>query len=402
MDIWNSELVQSIRNDLNHGHCCFCDECGLKRFINEHDPIPKQPQILQVLPRIFFEPTVLCNLSCFQAVCNKESGIVSTREIPQYPFEKFIELIDEIGKNLIRLDFFNYGDPMVHPQAIDMIEYLKKNYPHIYLYISTNGLMLNKNKIARLATAAVDEITFSVDGADQQTYEKYRCGGNYSQVLENMTAMVQQKQSLGREVPFINWRYILFNWNDQGKQMRKAVKTAEKIGIDRFTWEITDHPEIAVSKKYQPGTRGWKKIFYAIWDSNDIGSAIKSRQYLASLKSRQKKVNMSIGKPLILPIKVKNTGGTFWHKHTFSGRRIIRLGAQLYDQNQNLLNLNYARSFLNNDMQAKQSDWINIELPPLEQSGNYWLKFDMVSEGIDWFEHGGSTVLWMSLWVNPD
>jgi len=33
---------------------------------------------------------------------------------------------------------------------------------------------------------------------------------------------------------------------------------------------------------------------------------------------------------------------------------------------------------------------VAIEIPPLEQPGRYTLKFDLVSEGIDWFEKCGS------------
>jgi hypothetical protein len=41
-----------------------------------------------------------------------------------------------------------------------------------------------------------------------------------------------------------------------------------------------------------------------------------------------------------------------------------------------------------------EKDVIRIDLPPLSRSGVYWLKFDMVSEGIDWFEAGGSSAVW--------
>ena len=67
-----------------------------------------------------------------------------------------------------------------------MIEYVKKNYPHVYLYISTNGLPLDESKISRLAESGIDEITFSVDGADQQTYGRYRQGGNFAKLLKNI------------------------------------------------------------------------------------------------------------------------------------------------------------------------------------------------------------------------
>lgn len=88
-----------------------------------------------------------------------------------------------------------------------------------------------------------------------------------------------------------------------------------------------------------------------------------------------------------------------WRKQAYSGRRIIRLGAQLHNAEGRLLDLNYARAFLNRDMTGGDTDTLSIELPDLPDPGEYRLKFDMVSEGIDWFESGGSPVLWTNLMV---
>ena len=207
-----------------------------------------------------------------------------------FPQEEFRSLLEEIGPGLIRLDFFNYGEPFVHPQALDMIEHVKKKYPHVFLYISTNGLLLDAGKAARLAESGIDEVTFSVDGADPRTYARYRQGGDFARLLKNMAALVGEKKRLGREVPFINWRYILFKWNDSFLQMARARRLAKKIGVDRLTWEITDHPAAAVSKKYRVGSPAWKRIFFQIWDTSQIGSALKGKQFIARIRAGENRL----------------------------------------------------------------------------------------------------------------
>ncbi len=399
-DIWNSDKVREIRRGLNNGYSPFCEKCGIKTYIDENTKIEEKPEVLEVLPRLFIEPTVLCNLSCYKAVCGGNSDIVSTRDKATMGLEDFRKIVDETGNKLIRVDLFNYGDPFVNPEAVDMVEYLKEKFPHIYLYISTNGLMLNEHKIERLVKAGVDEITFSLDGADQETYEKYRCGGDFNKAVDLLAYLVKKRDENGREVPFINWRYIIFKWNESGAQMKKAVKLADRIGVDRFTWEITDHPEDAKSDLYQPETESWREIYYEIWDTSQIGNAIKSRRFTADIKLPTRKYTMKAGESGSVKVKVKNRGGALWLKATSSGRRWVRLGAQLHDSEGNMLNLNYARAFLNSDIQGKKKDKIVIELPALEKPGEYLLKFDMVSEGNDWFENGGSPVKWMQLTVS--
>jgi hypothetical protein len=393
-EIWNSKKVKEIRKGLNSGYSPFCLDCGLKKFLKKEEEIPVRPVHLKVLPRIFLEPTVLCNLSCFKAVCNHESGIVNTRERKMFPLDEFKSVIDEVGEHLIRLDFFNYGDSFVHPQAVEMIEYIKNKYPHIYLYTTTNGLMLDDEKIKRIIDSGLDEFTFSVDGPDHETYVRYRQLGDFKKVLKIMSKFVKERNQLGREVPFINWRYILFKWNDSRAKMNRARRLASKIGVDRLTWEITDHPQEAISEKYQIGTRHWKKIYHEIWDTSQIGNAIKNKRYIAEIKVLSAEIVAKVNESRSIRFLVKNVGGALWFKNTFSGRRIVRLGAQLFDQDKNLVELNYARAFLNREMAKGEKDIIRLELPSLSSSGEYWLKFDMVSEGIDWFESGGSPVVW--------
>ncbi|MDY0296494.1 MAG: SPASM domain-containing protein [Acidobacteriota bacterium] len=398
-EIWNSALVRRIRHDLNQGHCCFCDECGLKRILAPGEKPPQREEFQERIPRIFFEPTIQCNLSCFRAVCNRESGIERTRRRLRFPLDAFKRLMDEVGPELIRLDFFNYGDPFMHPQAVDMIEYVKSSYPHVYLYTSTNGLMLTPEKTARLVASGMDEITFSVDGADAETYVKYRCGGDFRRVLQIMSDFVAQRDRTGDEVPFINWRYILFRWNDSQAQMQKARRLAAEIGVDRLTWEITDHPAEAFSRRFQRNSRAWKRIRNEIWDTSQIGNAIAGKRYLARIRPPRGNVAAFAGKETEVAVDIRNTGGALWRDHSRSGRRLVRLGAQLFDRNRRLLDLNYARAFLKRPLSAGMKDRLGIVLPAIEQPGEYWLRFDMVLEGVDWFASAESPVAWRRLRV---
>ena len=124
-----------------------------------------------------------------------------------------------------------------------------------------------------------------------------------------------------------------------------------------------------------------------------------NQQFYAKIKIHIKDIITKINNQTSINVFVKNTGGALWRKETFSGKRMIRLGVQLFDRNKNLIELNYARAFLNKALKKGEKDIIKIILPPLSDPGKYFIKFDMVSEGIDWFESGGSPVVWKNLSV---
>ena len=94
-------------------------------------------------------------------------------------FDLFTKVIDEAGPTLGRIDFFNYGEAFLHKRAVEMCEYIKTKFPHIYLYTSTNGLAFTEEKVRQLARSGIDEVTFSLDGSSQEAYVKYRQRGTF-------------------------------------------------------------------------------------------------------------------------------------------------------------------------------------------------------------------------------
>jgi hypothetical protein len=55
-----------------------------------------------------------------------------------------------------------------------------------------------------------------------------------------------------------------------------------------------------------------------------------------------------------------------------------------------VINRDFARAWLPGNLEGGTSADVLIEIPAPDQPGRYALKFDLVSEGIDWFERCGS------------
>ena len=68
----------------------------------------------------------------------------------------------------------------------------------------------------------------------------------------------------------------------------------------------------------------------------------------------------------------------------------MRLGAQLCDAAGTVTHRDYARAWLPATLWTGCTTEVPIEVSTPESRGRYALKFDLVSEGIDWFEACGS------------
>ena len=257
-EIWNDTRISTLRAELNGGGSTFCGDCPLKLPLKGQAPTERSLDVGRLPNRLYIECTAACNISCADACCAPETGITKTRNAGMLDFDLFRNVVDEAGPGLVRIDFFNYGEAFLHKRAIEMCEYIKSRFPHIYLYTSTNGLMFTEESAKRLVHSGIDEVTFSIDGASQDTYVQYRQRGKFDLAIRNLRVMAEEKRRSRRDVPHLNWRYILFKWNDSDDEMNLARRLATEIGVDRLSWELTDHPENAFSRRFVPGGAGFR------------------------------------------------------------------------------------------------------------------------------------------------
>jgi hypothetical protein len=397
-DVWSGPTVTSLRGDLNRGGSRFCGDCPLKLPLKTGDAPPERSTDAGALPtRMYIECTAACNISCAQACCAPETGITRTRQSGMLDFDLFTRVLDEAGPSLVRIDFFNYGEAFLHKRAIDMCAYIKARFPQIYLYTSTNGLAFNEEQARRLVHTGIDEVTFSIDGARAESYAKYRQRGKFDAAIANLRTMAEEKRRSGRDLPFLNWRYILFTWNDTDEEMNLARALASDIGVDRLCWELTDHPENAYSRRFVPGSAALAAIRQEIWDDNNLGNAIPGATPSARIDVRGglrdllgRPLVARAGRPLTVQTRIRNLSTRPFPAQATYGRRLVRLGAQLCNADGGVIDRDFARAWLPQTLGPGDGAEVAIEIPAPETPGRYALKFDLVSEGIDWFERCGS------------
>jgi hypothetical protein len=402
--IWTGGRAAGLRLELNAGGSTFCGDCPLKLPLGKDSAPPvRDPNVPPLPSRLYIECTAACNISCAQACCAPETGITRTRHAGMLDFELFRRVIDEAGPSLGRVDFFNYGETFLHKRAIEMCEYIKARFPHIYLYTSTNGLAFTDAQVRRLVHSGIDEVTFSIDGATAATYAEYRKRGDFDKAIGNLKAAAEEKRCAGRDLPFINWRYILFTHNDSDEEMTLARDMAGGMGVDRLCWELTDHPEDMYSRRFVPGSAELAAIKHEIWDDNNLGNAIPGATPRARIDVSGRLPHLPLvaraGRPVTVRTIVRNLSTRPFPAQASYGRRLVRVGAQLCAGDGSLVNRDFERAWLPATLQPASSVALKMTLTAPDKPGRYGVKFDLVSEGIDWFEACGSETTTKTLLV---
>lgn len=141
-------------------------------------------QKLKFPNRVTVELTNDCNVSC--TFCNRQKVAM---DIGYMDEKLFYKIIDEMANHLpIKLVPFFRGEPLMHPQIIEFIQYAKsKGIGPIQM--ASNALLLNAKMQDALIEAGIDYISFSLDTIDPQVYKCSRLLGDLSISSKNVESM---------------------------------------------------------------------------------------------------------------------------------------------------------------------------------------------------------------------
>jgi len=199
---------------------------------------------------IYIEPINTCNLSCPSCI----TGIRHAESIPPttLKFDKFKYIFEQCKETTVRISLFHWGEPLINKELFLMIKYASS--AKCGAVLSSNFTIFNESMAEQAIFSKLTHIYLSIDGATQETYEKYRRGGDISRVFENIRILVKKKRELKSLVPFLTWRYLVFPHNRHEIEM--ARQKAKELGVDNFVCAI-DFGDYLISsdKRYSGNSR---------------------------------------------------------------------------------------------------------------------------------------------------
>jgi radical SAM protein with 4Fe4S-binding SPASM domain len=176
----------------------------------------------------FIDPINVCNLHC--PLCPTGRGVLA-RPRGRMALTDFCGIIDQIAPYAYRIELYNWGEPLLHPEIAAMIEYASRR--RISVGLSSNLNRLDRVTAEHLIHSGLSQLIVSVDGATQSSYATYRRGGKLEAVLSNLGMLVDARQALGQTHPFVVARMLIGKHNqDEIEAVRRLVYD---IGVDSFS-----------------------------------------------------------------------------------------------------------------------------------------------------------------------
>jgi ubiquinone/menaquinone biosynthesis C-methylase UbiE len=96
------------------------------------------------------------------------------------------------------------------------------------------------------------------------------------------------------------------------------------------------------------------------------------------------------GESVTATVRVSNTGTAVWHNHPEPAGAQVRIGIQLLDASLRVVGRDFARCELGGDVRPGESRTVTASFKAPSEPGDQGLKFDLVVEGVAWFEPTGT------------
>jgi MoaA/NifB/PqqE/SkfB family radical SAM enzyme len=211
------------------------------------------------------EPASICNFRCvfcFQVdktFSNKNSGHMGYIEL-----DLFKKVVDELEGNVESITLASRGEPTLHKQLGEMLEYMNGKF--LAIKINSNASLFTDDLIHTILSNDVQTMAFSIDAANKELYEKLRVNGKFEKTLKNV-----QRFNEIREKEYPTSRLVTrisgVKVNDIQNIEEMADMWSEYSDLVAFTnyipWE--NSYENSINDIKSPCTELWRRIF-VWWD----------------------------------------------------------------------------------------------------------------------------------------
>ncbi len=372
--VWTGEVASSLRSDIVAGGSKFCGDCPLKLPLKKDEAPPLRDLNVGTLPsRLYVECTAACNLSCYQACCAPETGITRTRQAGMLDVELFKRVIDEAGPSLGRIDFFNYGEAFLHKRAEEMCEYIKTQLPaHLSLHEHQRRGVHRGKRAMRLVHSGIDEVTFSIDGASQDTYVQYRQRGNFDKAIANLARWPKRRR--GRAVTCRSSTGAT-SCSVERPRRGAGAGTADRARHRRRSARAGKSP--ITPRTLTPGGSCRATTTSSASSTRSGTTTTSATRFPARCRARNRRPDGGAGaadsgaarRAAAVRTRVRNLSTRRFAAQASYGRRLVRLGAQLCAADGSLINRDYARAWLPDHLEGGQSADVAIEVPAPDRAG---------------------------------
>ena len=175
------------------------EENILNRIIKNWNKIDQEvkSRIASVPRLLMLEVTNACNLKC--KMCGNRN---MKRPRGMMCLDLGKRAICEAAKiGIQEVALYTTGEPLLYPHLDQLIITAKEK--NMYCFLTSNGMLLNKELAKMLCKSGLDSFKFSIDATSKEEYESIREGGIFENLINNVKLLHETRNRLGSKLKII-------------------------------------------------------------------------------------------------------------------------------------------------------------------------------------------------------
>jgi MoaA/NifB/PqqE/SkfB family radical SAM enzyme len=255
---------------------------ALDKIIRDKNKLLAMAGIMQG-QKAFVGPEVLhidltnwCNFNCVACWCR--SPLLGDKAMPEWekklilPLETIKGTFDDLADlgGLRQVKLVGGGEPFMHPNILEIVEYIKAKDKNIEIDINTNFSLVDKEKVNKLLELGVDSLTISIWAGSAQTWLAVHPNQEeqtFWRIRENMEFIAHRRKQLNVRHPRMIIHNVVFNLNY--RDVGQMVKFGLDVGADDIQFVPVDTVK-GKTEQLLPGDEEKKELLGQLYKLREL------------------------------------------------------------------------------------------------------------------------------------
>lgn len=181
-------------------------------------------------------PIYACNFKCnycVHAIPLQEREAVCKNGIMDFSlYKKCIDGFMAFPNKLKALHFAGLGEPLLHPQIVEMVKYAADKGVAEVIDIITNGILLEQQLSLDLVDAGLNKIRISLQGLSAKQYKKTSAVDiNYDKFYQNMEYFYQHKKDTSVYIKIMD---VCLEDGEESVFVEKFTPIADSLAVEHL------------------------------------------------------------------------------------------------------------------------------------------------------------------------
>gem|GEM_PF-3221604 len=141
-----------------------------------------------------------CNLRCPLCYAGRRQLRRTSNVLSLADFTRIHDNIRPYAKSIV---LTMWGEPTLNPDLLGMIRLVAEREPACLTTVATNASALTREDAWAICRSGLTNLLISLDGHDQESYARYRVGGNFQRVLDFLRHCAEAKAAMGSPINLV-------------------------------------------------------------------------------------------------------------------------------------------------------------------------------------------------------